>query len=346
MASWHAGGARGEMPFYHEWFFRTGINADFESLVRILEPRPMPANVGIRDMDCHRPDFITADGAGELPGTRPELLGLEGALKSPTAQSTVFPQPPNELAFQQELQHIVNLQFEVTGTDVSGDPVISLPLYGGKHAKKSAADVIKLDIARGSWLHALNKDPRWRVAAGFGTAVIQKGQEEYMRKAWAQVQKVLEANARIRSTLFYMKVALELTRTTLSALPAPQLLALARPVLAKVMGSPTTLLHQIRASHLPVATLSGAMRRLLRPRGRLTARLGATRPFDYGDLVTRINDAALSAAPPRATPQGLPNTAELAHDILPTLPAWLLWLIRHSRWLLLIVVLLALLIGS
>jgi hypothetical protein len=263
LPSWDDNGARGEMPVYYEWFFQTGVAADFESLVRVLEPRPMDPRVGIRDMDCHRPDFVKADGSGELPGTKPDIIGLEGALKSPTTVSTVFPQPPTETAFQQELQKIVNLPFEIIGTDASGDPVISLPLYGGKHAMKSATDVVKLDITRSTWLHDLNKDQRTRVAAGFGMRVVQESQEYFMRKAWAQVTNVIEANRRIRHTLFYMKVAVQFTVKTFATLPANRLLAMSKPVLLRVMGSPTTIAQQIRDSRLPLATFSGAFRRVL-----------------------------------------------------------------------------------
>ena len=58
------------MPVYFEWYFRTGVNADFESLVKLLEPRAMDPKVGIRDMDCSRPGFVKADNpAEEIPGT-------------------------------------------------------------------------------------------------------------------------------------------------------------------------------------------------------------------------------------------------------------------------------------
>jgi hypothetical protein len=345
MPSWSTDGARGEMPFYYEWFFRTGANADFESLVRLLEPRPMPAIVGIRDMDCHRPGFVKADGSGELPGTSPPLIGLEGALKSPTTTSTVFPDPPTETAFQRELQAVVNLPFEIVGTDTSGDPIISLPLYGGKHAKKSATDVVKLDVTRNTWLHDLNRDPRWRVASGFGTTVVQKGQEEYMRKAWAQATRVLQANAQIKRTVFYMGVGLQLSVKTLTAIPKARLLAVSKPVLSKVMGSPTTILQQLRESRVPPAVFSGAFRRLVRPRA-FTRKLSGAAPFDYGSLAQRLNDGKLTAAPPRKTPQGIPNTGDIANQILPRgWPAWLISLIRHRRLVLLVLLLLAVLAG-
>lgn len=342
LPSWDANGAKGEIPVYYEWFFRTGVNADFESLVRLLEPRPMDPRVGIRDMDCHRPDFVKADGSGELPGTKPERIGLEGAVKSP---STV-PQPPTETAFQQELQKIVNLPFEIVGTDGSGDPVISLPLYGGKHAKKSQTDVVKLDITLSTWVHDLNKDPRTRVAAGFGTRVVQENQEYFMRKAWAQVTKVIEANRRIRLSLLYMKVAVQFTVKTFSTLSDNKLLAMSKPVLARVMGSPTTILRQIRDSRLPMAVFSGAFRRLVRPNGTLVKKLNVSDAFNYDTLVSRINSGDLTAAPPKETPAGIPDTQDFADHIFSSrIPAWLICLIKNSRRVLLILLMLLLLIA-
>ncbi|HSK86711.1 MAG TPA: hypothetical protein VK880_00030, partial [Anaerolineales bacterium] len=214
LSSWDHDGPRGEMPVYFEWFFRTGVNADFEALVKLLEPRPMDKKVGIRDMDSSRPGFVRADDpALEIPGTQPPILGLEGALKSPDTQSTVFPDPPTANDFQVELQKIVNLP-ETIPANFEEDPIISVPLYGKQHAKKSADDIVLLDIAQETWVHDLNKDPRTRVAAGFGTLVVQKNQEKFMRKAWEQVANILEANRRIKATRFMMSVAFQYTQKT------------------------------------------------------------------------------------------------------------------------------------
>ena len=103
-----------------------------------------------------------------------------------------------------------------------------------------------------------DRDPRTRVPAGFGTRVVQKNQETYVRKAWEQVERILEANRRIRATMFNMLVATKYTVKTINVLEAAPILALSRPVLTKIMGSPTTLLHQMRE---PVA---GGPRRLRR----------------------------------------------------------------------------------
>lgn len=344
--SWDAGGARGEIPVYYEWSFRTGVNADFESLVRVLQPRAMDPQVGIRDMDSHQPGFVRASGIGELPATEPGLIGLEGALKAPTTVSTVYPNPPSATAFQDALQEVVNLPVEIIGKDDSGDPVISIPLYGGRHAQKSPTDLVRLDVTKDTWVNDLNRDPRTRVAAGFGTRVVQENQEYFMRKAWEQVTKVIEANRRIRHTLFYMKVAFQFTAKTFSALPANRLLAVSKPVLSRVMGSPTTVAQQIQDSRLPLALFSGAFRRLVRPKGKLASRLALAAPLSYEMLVSRVNAGAVTASPPRSTPGGLPNTLDIANQIFSArIPGWLLWLIRNNRAVLLAIIVLLLLAG-
>ena len=81
------------------------------------------------------------------------------------------------------------------------DPLITPPLYGRWHAAVdrllTRADGTPLPNDR-NWIHELNLDPRFRVAGGFGTRVIQKNQEEYMNIAWQQVGDVLKANLLIR----------------------------------------------------------------------------------------------------------------------------------------------------
>jgi len=346
LASWDDNGAKGEMPFYYEWLFRTGANVDFESLVKMLVPRPMDKRVGIRDMDCHQPDFIKADGNGELPGTRPAIIGLEGALKSPSTISTIFPDPPTETDFQQELQKVVNLPYEIVGEDDSGDPIVSIPIYGGNHAKKSATDIVKLDISKDTWVHDLNKDPRTRAASGFGTRVVQRNQEDYMQKAWQQVTKVIEANKMIRHTLLYMKVSLQYTAKTFSKLPGNVLIGMSKPVMGKIMGSPATLLHQVQQSNLPAAVFSGAFRRIVRPKGRIAKKIGAAQPLDYDTIVTKLNKGDITAAPPKTKPASIPNTEDIAGQIFSQqFPVWLLWIIKHRKLLLLILLVLCVLIA-
>src|SRR5450756_349501 len=66
------------LPYYHRWYFRTGDQGDFEYLVRLLEPRPMDARVGVRDVDTRDPGS-NIGGVTHLDG----ILKLGGALRVP-----------------------------------------------------------------------------------------------------------------------------------------------------------------------------------------------------------------------------------------------------------------------
>jgi hypothetical protein len=349
LSSWDSDGAGGEMPVYFEWYFHTGADGDFEKLVNLLTPRSMDSRVGIRDMDCTSPGFVKTDGTVPFPGTKPGIIGLEGALKALTTVSTKFPDPETEKDFQQELEKIVNLPATIIGKDDSGDPIISVPFYGGKHAKKNAADIPTLEIEKQTWLHDLNKDPRTRAAGGMGVKVIGENQENYMRRAWDQVQRIVEANRRIKTTMLYMKVALQFTQKTFSKFSGNVLLSISRPVLPRIMGSPATIYEQVQQSRLPAAVFSGAFRKLVR--SKLAKRLNKQNSFDYQTLVTRLNDGTISAAPLLATPAAIPNVKDFADRIAAKIfPGWLNWLIRNRLAVmiatLLLYVILALLTGA
>ena len=76
-----------------------------------------------------------------------------------------------------------------------------MPVVGGKHAKKNPDDNMPLDIAKGTWLHNLNKCGTTRVGAARDPGE-RSNQETYMRKAWEQVQKNHRGRNRIKATVF------------------------------------------------------------------------------------------------------------------------------------------------
>lgn len=326
-----------ELPVYYEWTFRTGLNTDFESLVTALKPVAMDPKVGIRDMDCSDPGFVRANSTQKFPGTKPPVIGLEGALKSPFTVSTVFPDVDDAGEFPQQLKELLNLPIDIQGTSASGDPVISVPFYGNNHAKKSITDTVRFDSDKTSWIHDLNKDPRTRVAAGLGTLAIQKNQEKLMQKAWQQVTGVIKANKLITLTQFHLNIAIGFTNQTLVNLSPVTLLSVSRPVLSKVMGSPTTVLHQLKESRLPAAVFSGAFRRVARPR--MLKRLSPDKSFDTPAMVKQLNEGKLSAAPALGVPGGIPNTQGFADIILANQPPSSLSWILNNRHLLFIALL-------
>jgi hypothetical protein len=356
-----------ELPFYYDWQFNTGEKSDFESLVELLEPRILDSKVGIRSMDCSHPGFVQVNNKGlakpgnpELPAANPDIQGLEGALKTAHTKSLPLPEnfTPND--FQDELEILVNLPETIqtnlnaptipagSDEDFLNDPVVTAPFYGQNHARQHKTDKVLLDVTKSGWYHDLNRDPRTRVPAGFGTGVIQKNQEKFMQRAWQQVQKVYEGNRKIRFFLFFMEVSQHYSSQFFTQLTPTQLMALTSPIHAKIMGSPTTIRQQLIESRLKAPVFSPAFRRLVRPAGKLAQRLGAEdRPFDYSGLITELNEGRITPAPPRGVPNGIPSVDDWAKAIQPrSFPDWLRWLMHNSSfWFFLIILFLLFLSG-
>lgn len=338
--SWIAGGANIELPIYYQWYFRTGDNEDFESLVKILEPRVMDKRIGIRDMNGSAPGFGMTEGTDignvEPPNEgQPFVIGLEGALMSPTTKSSPQVMDTGRPFFAQ-LQSIVNFPAELQKTsNGSSDPVVSPPIYGENHALQH-----ELIVTNNGWLHALNKDPRTRVASGFGTSVIQKNQEDYVAKAWEQVQKILEANRKILFASFSMAFTQTIKTNFIQKLAPEKTLLFFSPILKKVKGSPTTLHFQMEESRLPTAAVSVAFRRILRPRGPIHKKLVASDTlFSHAGLINDLNDGKISAAPPKRPPVDINRVDEITKN-LPgeKFSPVVNWLLQNNLLLLIILV--------
>jgi hypothetical protein len=344
-ASW--GTAAGvELPVYYEWRFRTGENEDFEELAKRLKPWPADPRVGERPMDGEQPSWGLTEGTdiGQiLPADEKQtVLGLEGALRAPTTESRPPVVDPSKPFFGQ-LEEVLNFPEQLRTNPATADlPVVSPPIYGEHHALRHT-----IDAANDDWLDSLNRDPRTRVAAGFGVEVVQENQEDYVARAWAQVRKVLDANRRI--LLFsYAMFASRATYANLASRFSPeQRLVFFGPVLQKVRGSATTLRHQVTLSTLPPAALSAPMRRLVRPRGPVGRTVvGIDSTFTHAGLVGALAADRASPAPPKPVPSDLTTVAATAAQ-LPAdgggTPSWLQLALRF-RWLVLALLLLVLLV--
>jgi len=326
------------MPYYHRWFFRTGGAGDFESLVRLLEFKPVDSRVGTRDLDVRAPGN-NIPPIEELGG----VLKLGGALKVPDANYTdeektkvnqnenwdqPYPRP-----FQTHLARRINLADDYSTQQApdanaralnhapldDDDPMIAPPLYGMWHSltKRLLLQQNDQPVANATnWVHKANLDPRHRVAAGFGTRVIQQNQEQYMEAAWGQVDKVLEANRQIRinqlarhlSLVLYEKHLLPIQRRD-----AARALLLTAPVFGGVVSGGVTLRYKMTQSLAQPAVASVVTRRMLRPGGR--ARRLTITPFAPGAMVRQLAAGTIAAAPIRAVPSGAVTVAKFSSMI-------------------------------
>lgn len=344
--SWTDAGGPVELPVFYEWRFRTGENEDFESMVERLEPKVADSRLGIRGMDGEKPGWGLTVGTdiGQIVPTdeKQTVVGLQGALKAPTTRSRPLAVDPTKPFFQQ-LTAVLNMPEQRRNQPATAAlPMIAPPIYGEHHARRHTVTPTGT-----GWLDTLNIDPRNRVPAGFGVRVIREHQENYAARAWNQVRKILEANRIIFFVAYGMRLS-EVVYTNLAAkLPPAQAVTFFSSLLRKVRGSPTTLQFLMNQSTLPPAAVSGALRRLIRPRGSVGKRIAGAHPaFSHAAVVTGLADGTLSAAPPKSPAEDLVTDRGAVNQIpSTTLPGWLQSLVRN-RWLVFfLLVILALLVG-
>lgn len=341
-------------PYYHRWFFRTASTGDFETLVRLLVPKPVDPRVGTREMDVLEP------GSGVSVLDKPELEGilkLGGALRPPTPDPPPLPDKyelwdvPFPRPLQQDLANLINLADDFQAAD-HPDPIITPPLYGRWHAltnrvltDRNGAPIPPAE----NWIHRLNLDPRFRVAAGIGTRVIQDNQEKYMDAAWEQIGKVLEAQRRIRLGQFGLLVSdIWYSRHLRPVLNVSQqnVLLLMSPLNKRILVDGLTVQRSLRASVVQPAMTSPVLRRIVRPRGRLIRSL----PFDttkrVNQLFEAVNAGKANAAPPKVAPTGVFTNDDAAQSVrTDEVPAWLADWLRPYPNLPLIVLMIAIMLA-
>lgn len=315
--------AQQEFPIYYEWYFSTSEAGDFETLVRRLVPRDMDPRVGIRDMDVQQPGFGVNDVHTQFTDTvkgitHPlDVVGLEGALKAPTTRSVPL---SDDSDFEEKVEPVINLQFELSeegGTAPVDDPTIAPPLYGQWHAMAKRLSIAASDA---SWVNDLNKDPRWRTVGGMGTAVVQKNQEGFMRKAWQQIGDVLELNRKIQYTQLAVWVTQMVYDKHLKANVPERIFQITAPVHAKVKGSPYTIKYYAKNSRLTPAVTSGSFRKITRPNSLTAKRLMPD--GDRGNLVAQLiqqwNEGKITPAPPLVLPKETPTLGTVVDGLTPT----------------------------
>jgi hypothetical protein len=333
------------MPYYYRWFFRTGDKGDFEYLVSLLKPQPVDARIGTRDMDVDDP------GSNIPPISKPELGGvlhLGGALEVPAEDLSpadlqkrqIFEDwdQPYPDPFQKALAALINLpddyaaQTAATANAASGlgpsvetdpDPLITAPLYGRWHALTQRLLTNRDGTPApnsANWVHRLNLDPRFRVPAAVGAAVVEANAEDYMNDAWQQIGDVLAANQRIRQMHLALGVSgiwYDRHMRPLAADNEERAFTLSAPVNRRVLFAGSTVAFTQSASLMPPVLTSTVFRRVLRPGARMMRSLPFNATATPSYLLARVNAGAVSAAPPKTPPMGLPTLDQVSGAVRP-----------------------------
>ncbi|RQG94174.1 hypothetical protein [Natrarchaeobius chitinivorans] len=272
------------LPVYYHWEFSTGKSGDFEALVRRLEPSVLE-DVGVRQVDAGDPgpealgpEALDHDG---------EVVTVEGAMQS-------FDISTDSYTYQDELVELVGqasaLAPETAVADTDGtDRILGPPIYG---QWPPAADEIPDEGDEPTWLRELNEDPRYRAPAAFGTDVVQDQQEQLMAEAWRQVGDIREANKLLRRARL-ARGASQQIHDRLDELDPAAVLSLTEPAHRRTIdeGMGQTVAATVKNSALPAAVLSPAFRRITRPNGPLSRRIGGIR---RERIVEEVNDGTIT----------------------------------------------------
>jgi hypothetical protein len=276
--AWSPGGAGATLPVYYSWRFHTADEGDFEDLVRRLEPRLLPPEVGIRPMSV-------ADPGGALNGVPAHdgALGLEGALKTVRTQTTPWPETPTKTTFVSRLRQLLNLPAALLAGS-NPELAVAPPLYGRWHAAQPTLEPGSLPL----WFHELNQDPRLRVTSGLGTQVVQAKQRELMAGAWLQVEGIRKENEARRLAQLARGAAFSLYARHVLAAADESILTLTTALHAKVKGSPVTIRALLAKSPIPRGVTDASFRRVSRPRGTVGRRQGREEGASPDKLLARL----------------------------------------------------------
>jgi len=268
------------LPVYYRWTFRTGPGGDFAALAGRLRPG-VPAGLGTRTVDIGQPGF---------PAAGVTTVEMDGAL----APIGAAPADPIPAAYRSALAGVVN------GPPVGRQPeVLAPPLYG-----RWTAGVTRVDPSGTTWVDQLNVDPRRRIAAAYGTRVVQEHQEALMASAWEQAAEAQAANQRLRQLQLSQAVSTSLHRRHLAVLSEEQILRVAAPAFGRIWNGSLSILARQRGSRLPAGANQAAMRRIGRLRGPLSRRVLAKGPSPRSvtdTWIVRLNATPGGVVPPPPT---------------------------------------------
>ena len=200
-------------PAFFSWNFTTGKDS-FRTLVNKLEcysAKKSGITVDVSDL---------GDGLSystlkpeETPQNRISIVMPAATKTVDFVQGAAFPSEKGDestlykrLKEKLMLSPVFDENRKMLSDDVSkyistdDDPCVVPPIYGGKHSMATSIDESK------SWVKQLNLDLHYRAAAGLGKKIVQEHQEQFVNRAWKQVEAVKALNTRIYQKLLSSNV--------------------------------------------------------------------------------------------------------------------------------------------
>ena len=206
----------GEFPIYYQWKFTTGA-ADFKTLAEMLTPvtpaeydqLPDKIKVDVRDagveymhkVDERKVETLTKASTSDDFGVMPMAVAMKkpGDSKEKPTTATKILLEAEEAALKDLIEK--SPVFAVNARDKGNvaamdeeDPWVVPPVYAGRQMLSEAKELDN----KNSLLSELNLDLENRAAAGLGATVVQDNQEDFVHRAWLQVEDIIFQNKIIR----------------------------------------------------------------------------------------------------------------------------------------------------
>lgn len=141
------------------------------------------------------------------------------------------------------------------------DPWIVPPLYGGKHIMATSLEAD--DNKNHEWFTELNFNIGHRAAAGVGKKVVQNNQEQFVHRAWEQVELINELNQRLREYLLKLNVNSSMYKLRFNSKYLKDLMLYLQPMKYAPVGNDNLSLDKALALRgIPSAYASSAFQRL------------------------------------------------------------------------------------
>ena len=202
-----------ELPVYFRWNFTSG-EASFLTLARRLSPISDPdycnlqAHLNVDIEGCGlmnvKHSWVEGDKSGNsiiqvptvlMPTTNNKVTKVESKEVREDLRGLLRKSP----AFVQNASQLTG----VTYTE-DEDPWVVPPVYGGRH-KLVLDDILNENYSQ-NVVNELNMQLRNRIPAGMGAEAVRNNQEDFVNRAWQQVEQVLKANQKIREACEAEKV--------------------------------------------------------------------------------------------------------------------------------------------
>ena len=236
--AWGTGTGSVTLPVFDSWSFTTTEQGDLETLARRLTARDLSATSRSLALDVGE---LTGDVVGRLA----PLLGALHPVGASEAWVETAALPAGN-ALRGEMERWAG----------SAPPVIGLPIYGSTASGS-------VDIS-GGWSSELNLDPRRRVAAGLGAAMVRDHQDALVDEAWRQAGDIDRAKRQHQGALLADLASSRLRTRMVEPLTAASALVTMAPALARTTdASGSTQRARVAASAVPPVMLDSAMRRIV-----------------------------------------------------------------------------------